>query len=127
LESRGIIDADGNLAAEYDAATANWGSDWRMPTLDEMKELINECEWEWTSVNGVNGQLVTGPNGNSIFLPAAGYRHGTEVYSRGSYGYYYWSGTLRELDSYACYIYFYSGGLGWDYNRYGHTVRPVTE
>ena len=68
---RGIIDADGNLTAEYDVATANWGGSWRMPTLAEMKELINNCTWEWTTQNGVYGRKVTGPNGNSIFLPLA--------------------------------------------------------
>jgi hypothetical protein len=72
LESRGIIDASGNLTAAYDAATANWGDKWRMPTLDEIKELVNQCTWEWTTQNGVNGCKVVGPNSNSIFLPAAG-------------------------------------------------------
>ena len=79
LESRGIIGADSQLAPAYDAATVNWGDDWRMPTLGEIKELIDRCTWEWTSVNGVSGQKVTGPKGNSIFLPAVGFRLGTEV------------------------------------------------
>ena len=129
LESRGIIGADGNLTSAYDAATANWGEDWRMPTLDEMEELINGCEWEWTSVNGVNGRLVTGPNGNSIFLPAAGYRHGTDVYDRGSSG-NCWSATLYERGGNgAYYLYFYDGGYHWElyYGYSGHTVRPVTD
>ena len=114
----------------YDVAHVSWGGGWRMPTLDEIGELCNECSWEWTTVNGVNGQKVTGPNGNSIFLPAAGYRSGTELYGRGASG-HYWSGTLGEYDSYgACYLYFDSGGRDWkyDYGRYGgRTVRPVTE
>ncbi len=115
----------------YDVAHVKWGGSWRMPTLDEIKELISNCSWEWTSVNGVSGQKVTGPNGNSIFLPAAGNRNGTEVYGRGSYG-YYWSGTLYESFSrYAYGLYFGSGGWDWsDYygRRYdGRTVRPVTE
>lgn len=61
-----------NLPSSADAATANWGSGWRMPTQTEMKELINNCTVTWTTQNGVTGSLFTGPNGNSIFLPAAG-------------------------------------------------------
>ena len=57
---------------QYDAATVNLGSDWRMPTKDEMQEMVDKCSWEWTQINGVNGYKITGPNGNSIFLPAAG-------------------------------------------------------
>ena len=115
----------------YDVAHVKWGGGWRMPTRDEIEELCEKCSWEWTSVNGVWGQKVTGPNGNSIFLPAAGCRcgSGTEVYSRGSYG-FYWSGTLYEDSSIgACSFGFYSGGGYWgvDYRVYGLTVRPVTE
>ncbi|MBQ4621338.1 MAG: hypothetical protein IJB28_01640, partial [Bacteroidaceae bacterium] len=66
LQSRGIIGSDGNLTAAYDVATANWGGSWRMPTLDEMEELLNKCTWTWTTQNGVKGRKVTGPNGNSI-------------------------------------------------------------
>lgn len=130
LRSKGIIDTGGNLTAAYDAATDNWGSSWRMPTCEEIEELVDKCTWQWTSVNGVNGQKVTGPNGNSIFLPAAGYRYGTEVGNRGSRG-YCWSGTLSEdYSDYACCLYFHSGIGGWDYwsPRYnGLTVRPVTD
>lgn len=129
LESRGIIGSDGNLTAAYDAATANWGDNWRMPTLDEIKELLDDCFWSWTSQNGVNGYLVTGPNGNSIFLPAAGYRYDTGVYGRGSNG-YCWSGTLGENQSDNAYgLYFGSGGRDWSsgYRYRGRTVRPVTD
>lgn len=125
LESRGIIGADGNLTAEYDAATANWGSDWRIPTLDEMKELKNECKWEWTSVNGVNGRLLTGPNGNSIFLPAAGYRHDTSLYNAG-FGGYYWSATPYSDSCTACCLYFNDDYYDW-FRVNGQAVRPVSE
>lgn len=125
LESRGIIGADGNLTAEYDAATANWGSDWRIPTLDEMKELKNECKWEWTSVNGVNGRLLTGPNGNSIFLPAAGYRHDTSLYNAG-FGGYYWSATPYSDSFTACCLYFNDDYYDW-FRVNGQAVRPVSE
>ena len=112
-----------------DVAHVSWGGNWRMPTLAEIKELKSKCSWRWTTVNGINGYKVTGPNGNSIFLPAAGRRLGTELYSRGSSG-RYWSGTLGEDYGYdACGLNFGSGCRYWyNYNRYnGHTVRPVTD
>lgn len=131
LESHGIIGAAGNLTAAYDAATANRGDKWRMPTLDEMDELIYECIWEWTSVNGVNGYKVTGPNGNSIFLPAAGYRSDADAsLHAGSYG-LYWSATPVSFDGcHAYHLYFSDGYYGWRYDgfrSYGFTVRPVSE
>ena len=70
--------------ANYDPATANWGSNWKMPTTDQLKELIEKCSWEF---NGA-GYKVTGPNGKSIFLPAAGYRYGEKWYGNGNAGYY---------------------------------------
>ena len=57
---------------EYDAATVNLGSDWRMPTKAELQELLDKCTWEWTQINNVNGYKVTAENGNSIFIPASG-------------------------------------------------------
>ena len=66
---------------EYDAATANWGGSWRMPTRAECEELVHNCTWEWTSLNGVFGFKVTSNvNGNSIFLPTSGYRNGGTLY-----------------------------------------------
>ena len=128
-----MSDIAGN--AQYDAATANWGGDWRMPTYDELNELINNCTWTWTTQNGVNGYNVEGPNGNSIFLPAAGYRIGSSLNSAGNYG-YYWSSTPYDSGSDG-----YAYGLGFlisdfllpihvmnDDDRYnGHSVRPVVE
>jgi hypothetical protein len=70
--------------ANYDPATANWGNSWRMPSTAELQELIDKCEWEFTGT----GYKVTGPNGNSIFLPAAGYRFGEKWYGNGNSGYY---------------------------------------
>lgn len=114
----------------YDVATVKWGGSWRMPTLDEIKELSDKCSWERTSVNGVSGHRVTGPNGKSIFLPAAGSVNGTEVSDRG-WGAYYWSGTLKEGNSYYAFKFgFYGHSTGWGSDRprhYGLTVRPVTE
>ena len=128
LQSRGIIGSDGNLTAAYDAATANWGSKWRMPTRDEIEELIDNCTWTWTTQNGVNGRKVTGLNGNSIFLPAAGYRYGTGLDRAGSYG-YYWSASPSSNSYYACSLYFNSDNYGWDYGIRddGQSVRPVSD
>ena len=126
----GCINIGSNIGGtQYDVAHVKWGGSWRMPTLDEIKELVNKCSWKWTSLNGVNGQLVTGPNGNSIFLPAAGLRYGTGFDYRGSNG-YYWSASLYESYSNGAYgLYFRSGSHLWSgYSRgYGFTVRPVTE
>ena len=126
-----IGDISGN--PQYDAARANWGSTWRMPTKSEFEELIKECEWEWTSEGEndryIDGYRVTGPNGNSIFLPAAGSRYGTSLYYAGSYG-DYWSSTPYEIYSQLAYdLYFYSvhHGTGWYSRYYGQSVRPVSE
>ena len=70
--SYGKVDYIEVLEEKDDAATANWGKPWRTPTLIETQELINKCKWTSTTRNGVNGYTVTGPNGNSIFIPAAG-------------------------------------------------------
>jgi len=131
LQSKGIIDSNGNLTAAYDAATANWGKGWRMPTLAEIEELALNCTWTWTSQNGVYGRLVTGPNGNSIFLPAAGCRVGSSLDYAGSNG-YYWSSTVYEVDSYYAFrLFFFSDNIGWlsySIRRYkGQSVRPVAE
>lgn len=68
----GIVDYLETLEEEDDAASVNWGLPWRTPTLSETQELINYCEWSFSNRNGINGYEVTGPNGNSIFFPAAG-------------------------------------------------------
>lgn len=81
-------DISGN--PQYDVARKEWGDLWRMPTYEEQEELLNNCSWELTTENGFNGYKVTGPNGNSIFLPAAGYRYGTTLNFDGYYG-GYWS------------------------------------
>ena len=60
------------LLPEDDAAHVNWGGQWRMPTKEELTELREQCTWKWVTINGIKGNKVTGPNGNSIFLPAGG-------------------------------------------------------
>lgn len=126
---------------QYDVANVKWGGSWRMPTLDEIKELLYKCSWKWTTQNGVNGRLFTGPNGNSIFLPASGYFTGTGLGSRGSLG-YYWSATLNEdisnwlatfnedISNCAYGLEFsrnYGSYDGLGFRSRGHTVRPVTD
>ena len=111
-----------------DAAYVNWGGTWRMPTDAELTELCTKCTWTWTSLNGVNGMKVAGPSGNSIFLPAAGYRYDTSLNGAGSYG-HYWSSSLggfAQSDAWGVYI--SSGGAGWydDYARCeGFSVRAI--
>lgn len=118
----------------YDVAHVKWGGSWRMPTSDEIKELFNNCHWEWTSQNGVKGIKFFGLYDSTIFLPAAGHRFEEEVYDRGSKYVKYWSGTLDENNSCEAYgLYFYWSSWGWKYGchssfRYnGFPVRPVTE
>lgn len=113
-----------------DVARVKWGGNWRMPTKTEFEELLNGCIWEWTTQNGVNGYVVTGPNGNNIFLPAAGNRSGDVLYYNGSFG-FYWSSTPGSKDNTqgAHYLGFGSSdqGMSWDSCYLGRTVRPVLD
>ncbi|MBR5983803.1 MAG: InlB B-repeat-containing protein [Bacteroidales bacterium] len=115
------------LPSSADAATANWGSGWRMPTVTEMQELIDNCTVTWTTQSGVNGQLFTGPNGNSIFLPAAGYRYYSEFYEASYYGLYWSSSLITDETVFAWDLSFDSGDYGVDgcYRYFGRSVRPV--
>ena len=113
---------------KYDAVTANWGGGWRMPTVEEFSELVGRCDWEWTSQGGRNGYKVTGPNGNSIFLPAAGRRGGMSLYYAGDNG-YYWSSTSDGGAEGAYCLYFGSGyhSVDWGNRSRGQSVRPVSD
>ena len=125
----GRVDNKTILDPEDDVAHVKWGGTWRMPTFDEQKELLNKCTWTWTTLNGVNGYKVTGPNGNSIFLPAAGYRYGAGAHSRGSRG-GSWSSSLdSNYSDYAFCLSFSGGGRDWYRSSrcYGFSVRPVSE
>ena len=127
-----LINIGSDIAGtSYDAATANWGSPWRMPSLTQIKELVNSCTSTWTTQNGVNGRKFVGPNGGTIFLPAAGDRWGGELLRAGRYG-YYWSSALYESGPYYAWnLYFNSEGVymgydnGYDGRDDGRTVRPV--
>lgn len=125
----GRVDNKSTLEAQDDAATVNWGGAWRMPTKAEQDELRTKCKWVWTTLNGVNGYKVIGPNGNSIFLPAAGCMYGGALRSAGSGG-YYWSSSLysgNPCDAY--YVVFNSDVVDWDFNNriFGRSVRPVCQ
>ena len=125
--SYGTVDNKTELDPEDDAAYVNWGENWRMPTLDQQTELRTECTWTWTTQNGVNGRLVTGPNGNTLFLPAAGYRYGSSLYDAGSWGFYR-SRTLYSSSPYYAYsLGFISDVVAWgnDDRGRGLAVRPV--
>ena len=125
-------DKDGKtvLDPSDDVATVKWGKKWRMPTKEEFEELVDECVWEKTTLNGVNGRLVTGPNGNSIFLPATGCRRETDIKYRGGYA-QYWSATFSFWE--LAYELTYDNGAKdgyylWDDEcYYGNPVRPVTD
>ena len=128
--SCGTVDNKTELEPSDDAATANWGADWQMPSYEQFDELFNSSytATTWTTLNGVSGYEITSKsNGNSIFLPAAGCRYDTSLGSAGSGG-GYWSRSLSKNFSHnACYQYFYSGGIdAYDDDRYyGRSVRPV--
>lgn len=114
---------DNISGTSYDVASVRWGGGARMPTLEEIDELCDECDWVGGYLNGVEGYFVIGPNGNSIFIPFAGGRYDTDLIHDG-YGGYYWSGTLNGINSayrLGCYWYDY-----W-YRDYGFTVRPVSD
>ncbi|MBR5324708.1 MAG: hypothetical protein IKV14_07840, partial [Muribaculaceae bacterium] len=128
----GTVDNKTTLELSDDAARVNWGGKWRMPTSAEQGELCNasNCTWTWTTQNGVNGYKVTSKkNGNSIFLPAAGFRYGSDLSDAGSEG-FYWSSSLRTNDSYcACDLRFSSSYVGRNSSGrcLGQSVRAVCE
>lgn len=98
---KGVIDDNGILTSKYDAATANWGSKFRMPTVAECKELLDFCDWHYltivTSDKYIKGYYVKSKsNGNAIFLPSAGRMNGTELEAE-KIG-YYWSSTADKIE-----------------------------
>ena len=113
-----------------DVAHVEWGGTWRMPTKAEIEELIDNCDYEWTTLNGVEGGRFTSrKNGKSIFLPVAGGRAGTSLDDAGSKG-TYWSSTPLEGSTLGAYcLFFGSDFLDWDWcsRAIGQSVRPVSE
>jgi hypothetical protein len=124
----GTVDNKTQLDLSDDAAHVNWGGSWRMPTYKEFNELREKCSWTWTTENGVKGyKVVSKTNGNSIFLPAAGYRYNSSLSYAGSVGYYWSSSLYTGCPYYARCVYFDSSFVGCynDYRYYGLSVRPV--
>lgn len=101
------------MTPDHDVVSQFWGSQWSIPTENQMRELIATCTWNWTTRNSVKGYQVTGPNGKSIFLPCTGYRDGETLWRPEDMG-YYWTSTASR------------GGSAWAYNLHfgtnGHNV-----
>ena len=127
LYNKYIGDISGNM--QYDAARVDWGDSWRLPTMKECEELINKCVWNWTTQGGKSGYVVTGPNGNSIFLPAAGCRKGS-YYDIGKGG-YYWN-SMQQVNRWGfCDVYYLYFGNDDQYlssstQDYARSIRPVS-
>lgn len=124
--SYGILDNRTELDPEDDAVHIIWGGQWRMPTLDELKELLR-CDWQWTSLNGIEGYNVIGPNGNSIFFPTSGEYRGGSLQQVGVRGVNAASTLYPSYPGYSHYISFSNSGYstGRTDRCYGKTIRPV--
>jgi len=127
--SYGTVDNKITLDATDDAATAALGSGARIPTRAEWQELLNNTTVTWTMQNGIYGRKFTSTNGNSLFLPAAGSRYGSELRSAGEYGYYWSSSLCMQSPAGAWSVHFYSRNQWVDYDsRYiGFSVRAVRQ
>lgn len=125
----GFTDGKIELDPEDDAAYVHWGSPWRIPSLEQIRELCDSCTWQYTQLNGVDGHLVTGPNGNTIFLPATGFRNEGAIQDVGKSANYS-SRTLTAGYPYNSNVIFFLNGGAPSYranpNRCrAHTIRPV--
>jgi len=127
ISSLGTVDNKSVLELEDDVAQACWGESWRIPTVDEWNELIEKCSRQWTTQDGVYGQKVTGPNGNSIFLPAAGYRYESSLNKAGSEGDYWSSSLSTDFPHLGSYLTFNSNifHMSSSYRPGGESVRAV--
>ena len=131
--SYGTVDNKTTIDLSDDAARANWGGSWRMPTDAELTELREQCTWTWTTQNGVYGYKVaskkSGYTNKFIFLPAAGDRDDSSLYRAGSVGTYWSSSLYSDHPCSAYYLGFRSGYVAWGsyYRYYGYSVRPVCQ
>lgn len=119
---------DNISGTQYDAASVHWGEEWRMPTKAEMQEIHEKCTWKWTRVNNRNGVKITGPNGNSIFLPAGGYAFGKPQDKNDMVD--NWGGTIKETnkaDAYALHFTSTFNGYLMAGRSHGIPIRPVTK
>lgn len=122
LDCKFIGDRKTILEAIDDAATANWGNEWRMPTLEEQKEMIAGCDWVWTNNLNESGKAgiigTSKKNGNTVFLPATGFRNGTGLISDGEDYVGCWSSSLEEACSGGAYhLSLLSYEFDWDFNN----------
>ena len=129
LQSEGWVTSDGVLAPVHDAAHVQWGGSWRIPTKQDLDGLVSNCDWTWTTMNGVNGYVVRGRDGYtsaSIFLPAAGRGDGTSLNYAGSLGNYR-SSVPSTSNFHACVLTFNSTNhyTSTYYRYFGQPVRPV--
>lgn len=125
--NNGFTDTFVKLQPDDDAATVNWGNGWRMPTTAEVQELREQCSYAWTTQNGINGRLITGPNGNSFFLPAAGSINNGYANQTGN-SCYCWTSTLYvDYPGDAWSLYFFPDSFGKNFfgRDNGFSVRPV--
>jgi len=127
---KGPVDGKVRLVPSDDAASVNWGGRWRMPTKDEVEELFSRCRWVKSEINGVPGFRVTGPNGNSIFIPATGLMSENKIIGQGERA-CIWTSSLITNDAYpcaaaSCLIVYNSKNRQNDMDRaIGMMVRPV--
>lgn len=118
-----------NYGGFSDVAQVKWNASWRMPTYDELSELCQSCYFDWINYNGVTGYKVTGPSGESIFLPASGFWDGNNINNEGTIGYYRSSSvdSNNSKDGYTLFL----GPEKWSLSVYsmsfGFAVRPVTD
>ena len=124
----GAVDNRSVLEAKDDAASVCWGAAWRMPTKEEAEELVEKCTWTWCKQEGMNGYKVTGPNGNSIFIPASGCLNWQGTYGVNEHGYFWTSSLDPENPTYAFYAGLHPGvsEIGKMERFAGRPVRPVT-
>ena len=124
----GFIDNRTSLESSDDAAVANWGSDWSIPTQQQFQELKDKCTWTWTTLNGKNGYEVKAANGKSIFLPAAGSRLGSGLKRDGDNG-NYWVSSFSVTNPRGGHILWFIpksvSPNGWGDRCFGLSVRPV--
>lgn len=128
LKSEGITKDLQTLAPRQDAASFYRGDGWRIPTYHEFKELMGQCDWEWVESDSIAGYKIIGKNGNSIFLPAAGFYLDTELVKEGGSG-HYWTSTAFN-DMFNAYTFTFMNGsfnLTWNGRYFGRVIRPVTE
>jgi uncharacterized protein YjdB len=126
--SMGVVNDYLELELEDDAAYLKWGNGWRVPSNDQYQELKSKCSSTVTSINGVSGTMLTGPNGNTIFFPYTGFILDNSSMLIGTYG-YYWARTRSQVYSgNAGLATFRDNGTTIAYTKslcQGQTIRPV--